>query len=847
MINASKEFKEKLKNGANVVNYADLTLSDGTVLHLEPKDFMIGGCTIEDKTTDGKFGVGFVIGKTLTLRIANHNEQFSQYDFYQSIINLYVAMLLDDGSIEKIRKGVYYATVPSTAGDIIEISAVDGMFKLDKDYANSHTLYPATLQTIISDACLDCGIPIGFSQFDNMSFTVKKKPQNVTYRQVVSYVAQISGYNARIDNNGYMQLVWYDTDILRLYYNGGDFKVYPHDTVIDGGNFTDYSTDLIISGGDFTDKMPEHIFRLKTLDIHTDDVQITGVRVIGEDDVTALFGEEGYLIEVSGNPFVYGQEKSVADYLGNRITGTIFRPFSAQILNNPLYEPYDVVRISDRKGNAHISIINSISYRIGGYTKISCDVEDPVRNSSFYSSPAAAAVVEARRNAEKQISTYDNAVQNMNQLSANALGYHTTYEDQPDGSRITYLHDKPTLEESMTIYKQTIDGFFISMDGGESYTAGFDKNGNAVVNILYVIGIVCDWIRGGTLTLGGADNVNGKLQVLDAKGNVICQITKDGLISQFGNLNDNIKGLGSRIDQTDSSITAEVKRAQGQETELAAAISVQADQIELKVSKGNVSSQLSVESGAVDIKSNRFSWESTHSSLTSDGKLSAKDVDLTGKIKSTSGEIGGFNIKNNAFYSGNKSSLTSTLAGVYIGNDGISCGSHFSVDDDGKANFSDIELSGNGSVAFSFGVNKMELNASGISFGSSTLTSEITKDKIKVYNSYIDKDGLHVRGTSSTYYTDIKQNKIIFGSGAAGGIYHGDTEVILLNTGNSLRIGDRYSIFGNNGGNIGFFGNPGAGKKTVSNITSVSSTTVISVAEKLNDLLTALRSYGLIG
>ena len=89
MISASKAFKEKLKKGANVVNYADFTLSDGAVLHLEPKDFMIGGCQIEDKTTDGKFGVGFAIGKTLTLRIANHDERFSRYDFYGSVINLY--------------------------------------------------------------------------------------------------------------------------------------------------------------------------------------------------------------------------------------------------------------------------------------------------------------------------------------------------------------------------------------------------------------------------------------------------------------------------------------------------------------------------------------------------------------------------------------------------------------------------------------------------------------------------------------------------------------------------------------------------------------------------------------
>ena len=103
MINASKEFKEKLKNGANIVNYADITLSNGDVLHLTYKDFMIGGCSIEDKTTDGKFGVGFVIGKTLTIKIANHDERFSKYDFYNSIIHVYVAMAMDNGTIEKIR------------------------------------------------------------------------------------------------------------------------------------------------------------------------------------------------------------------------------------------------------------------------------------------------------------------------------------------------------------------------------------------------------------------------------------------------------------------------------------------------------------------------------------------------------------------------------------------------------------------------------------------------------------------------------------------------------------------------------------------------------------------------
>ena len=536
MINASKEFKEKLKKGANIVNYADITLSDGTVLHLTYKDFMIGGCSIEDKTTDGKFGVGFVIGKTLTIKIANHDERFSKYDFYNSIIRVYVAMQMDNGTIEKIRKGVYYATVPSTTGEIIEINAVDGMFLLDKDYSASRTTYPATLQTILTNACLDCGIPIGFRQFDNMSFLVQEKPESVTYRQVISYACQIAGYNARIDVNGYMQLIWYNTAMIDSYnnYNGGNLLVYPHDTVLDGGDFTDYTTDTVISGIMFSDDTTEHIFRIKNIDVHTDDVLITGIRVTGKDEVVALSGEEGYLIDVKNNPFVNGKEQEIANYLGTRIIGISFRPFSADVLNNPLYEPYEVVRITDRKGNVYSSVLNSISYKVGAYTRIACEAQDPVSNESHYFSEAAAAVVEARRDAKKQLTAYDKAVQNMTQLAGNALGYHTTVEESEDGSRITYLHDKPTLEDSKIIYKQTIDGFFISQDGGQSYTAGFDSNGNAVVNILYAIGIVADWIQGGTLTLGGLGNVNGNMRIVDDKGNLIGKWDKDGFNATKG-------------------------------------------------------------------------------------------------------------------------------------------------------------------------------------------------------------------------------------------------------------------------------------------------------------------------
>lgn len=570
MINASKEFKEKLKKDrVPLGNYADITLSNGTVLNLEPKDFMIGGCQIEDNTTDGNFGVGFVVGKTLTITLENDDERFSPYDFYMSTIIIYVAMLLDDGKIEKIKKGKYYTTTPETSGDVISISASDGMYKLDKEY-NAPTGYPATIQTIVSDICLDCGIPIGFTHFDNMNYVVKERPENGTYRQVFSWACQIAGYNAHIDNDGYMQLIWYNTSLLSWYnYNGGSFKTYPHDVILDGGDFTNYGQGQRISGGEFTDPRPEHIFRIKSLNVHTDDVVITGVKVIGKDDVTALFGEEGYTIVVKGNPFVDGKESEVSAYLGARMVGVAFRPFSAQILQNPLYEPFEVVMVSDRKGNVYNSIVNSVSYKIGALTQVACKAKDPVRNGSEYISPyVTAAVAEARKNAEKQISTYDKAVQQLNQIAMNAMGFHTTYEDMPDGSRIVYLHDKPTLEDSKTIYKQTIDGFFISTDGGQSYTAGFDSQGNAVVNVLYAIGIVADWIRGGTLTLGGDNNVNGLFHLIDANKKVVATMDKDGVVLNGGRfrINGDTRNI---IANSDGSIKVEWKENSDKYIEIA--------------------------------------------------------------------------------------------------------------------------------------------------------------------------------------------------------------------------------------------------------------------------------------
>lgn len=108
---------------------------------------------------------------------------------------------------------------------------------------------------------------------------------------------------------------------------------------------------------------------------------------------------------------------------------------------------------------------------------------------------------------ENSLTAYEEKLKAMNELAANTLGFYYTEEKDENGAIIAYRHDQPTLENSTIIYKSGIDGFFLSTDGGNSWKAGFDSNGDAVLNILYAIGIQAKWIN--TRGLSAIDN-NGK-------------------------------------------------------------------------------------------------------------------------------------------------------------------------------------------------------------------------------------------------------------------------------------------------------------------------------------------------
>ncbi len=160
-----------------------------------------------------------------------------------------------------------------------------------------------------------------------------------------------------------------------------------------------------------------------------------------------------------------------------------------------------------------------------------------------------------------------------------------------------------------------------------------------------------------------------------AEGKLSTRITQtaESITSEVTRAKNAEATLTSRITQTAESITSEVTRAKNAENTLRSSITQNAEAIRLKVSAGQVSSQLSVESGGVNIRGNRFSWSATNSSMSSDGTLNCKNIVATngqfsGKI--TGSIIEGGTIKGTTLETVQMNTLTLSGGALYVRNGG---------------------------------------------------------------------------------------------------------------------------------------------------------------------------------
>lgn len=508
MRDISDRFKNEQNNdNRNYLKYADITLTDGTVINLTNAEFWSNGMKFEDSVSDDNtFNIGSANINTLNLSINNFDGKYTDYDFTDATVICYVGIelepedtsaLLDttgdkildttgneiivhkNALIEKIR--ICTMTVidtPYQNTTIIELECEDNMRKFDRDYSASKLKYPATRKQIIQDACKVCGVTLDTLNFYQDSYQIPARPddETLTFRQVIAWTCQIGCQYARCDKYGRLTIKWYDTEI------------------------TDANRVAINSTNGFTPNL--------------DDVVITGVQVTeyleststDEEASSYLYGEEGYVLKISGNKLIpQGTGEVVANIIGEKCVGMSFRPFETECLTDIVLEAGDAVLITDRKGNKYKSFLTNVVLQPGSFEQISCNAESAARNSSKTYSLVTQAAVDARKSVWRERTTREQALQEFKDRLDNSTGVYTTVQTQQDGSQIFYLHDKPTLAESKAVWKMTAEAWGVSTDGGQTWNGGMTVDGDTIVRILNAVGVNADWINAGAITVTDTD------------------------------------------------------------------------------------------------------------------------------------------------------------------------------------------------------------------------------------------------------------------------------------------------------------------------------------------------------
>ena len=434
------------------------TMNNGTSLSLTDEDFMDGSVTITDSISGmSSFNIGSVVTNTFSGTLNNFSGKFDNYKLAGATLTVSLGINYDDGvgvmgaeyntstsyvagdycsrnghvyvctgstsgtwnsskwtqlTTEYISRGVYTVDKPTSLGKTIKITAYDQMDKLNKYYIGKYTsggtnvdvAFPITASTFVKGLCDYCGVPyVSGSMWKLGSFTISRFDYNesTTCRQVISWILQVAGGFARMNPSGKLECkpfnpgVWSGGTTL----NGGTISPWSSVSTYSGGTISPWSTATVYDGG-ITNGYEYALERLTSLDVFTEDIEITGIRAYAYNTLDEFkfytVGTNGYVIGLQGNPMITEASMwSVANRVADNVLGLNFRPFSATLVGDPSIEANDVIIMNDYLGNPHRSLITSITYALNKQERIECNAESPEANATEVANTSTATAMGA--------------------------------------------------------------------------------------------------------------------------------------------------------------------------------------------------------------------------------------------------------------------------------------------------------------------------------------------------------------------------------------------------------------------------------------------------------------------
>lgn len=261
-------------------------------------------------------------------------------------------------------------------------------------------------------------------------------------------------------------------------------------------------------------------------DLFENDLTITGVTYTNTQNQKFVAGTDTYAVETTGNLFLdTATTTKLAAINGGAIGGYTYRPFSASVLPAPWLFPMDVIVFTDKDGVNHNCAVTNVNFGLNGSTELAGKGLTAQLNQYSAVGGLTPAQAQALMVTSKQA---QEALQNLD----NSLTQQEIFDRLTDGG----LEQGLALEATMpSLGAAGEKKLYLNLD-----YARFGK-------------LVADFIQGGTLTLGGMNNTNGTMLILDAAGNTVGTWDNMGIHIFNGTINIPYTGGSVQIGANDAS------------------------------------------------------------------------------------------------------------------------------------------------------------------------------------------------------------------------------------------------------------------------------------------------------
>lgn len=132
----------------------------------------------------------------------------------------------------------------------------------------------------------------------------------------------------------------------------------------------------------------------------------------------------------------------------------------------------------------------------------------------------------------------DAAVKSATNWITGANGGYVIFHKNANGQPYEILiMDTPDITAAVNVWRWNMNGWGYSKSGYNGpYNMAATIDGGFVADFITAGTMLANRIKGGTLTLGGKDNGNGSMKILDASGNKVGSWDKDGIVASSGEL-----------------------------------------------------------------------------------------------------------------------------------------------------------------------------------------------------------------------------------------------------------------------------------------------------------------------